>query len=140
MLDAREFTLDSLSEIFAAARKRIADGMEIPRLFRAQDWTPGPGYGRERPQTFGERRAAYQSVIDKIRRGRTFDAIRRRRAAIIEETPACRELIAAIRALENLPLHVRLAERAAPLEARLETIIAGRMAEEDVAAGRHITE
>ena len=115
--------------IFAAARDRISNGQIAPRLFMAQDWTPGPNYGRNRPQTFGERRAAYASVIEDARRieeGRVYNALR---SQIIAETPACQSLIREIRALDNLPFGVRLSDDAAPLTAQLEAIIAGRVAE-----------
>jgi len=119
----------TLSETFAAARHRIANGMVEPRLFMAQDWTPGATYGRPRRLTFGERRVAYQSVIDTIRRIEDGQRYRRVRSMIIDETPACKSLLRRIAALENLPLGMRLEDHAAPLRAELETIIAGRMAE-----------
>lgn len=115
---------------FAAARARIADGLDAPRLFMAQDWTPGPNYGRARPQTFGERRAAYASVIASVESIAASAVYRRRRSLIIDETPACRDLIAQLRDLENLPFGERMETRAAPIRAELETIIAGRLAEE----------
>lgn len=123
----------TLAETFAAARQRIADGREPPRLFMAQDWTPGPNYGRARPQTFAERRAAYASVIASVRRAAASDAYRRLRSQIIDETPACRALIAHLRDLENLPFGERMESRAEPIRAELEAIIAGRMAEEHIA-------
>lgn len=115
--------------IFVAARDRISNGQIEPRLFLAQDWTPGPNYGRSRPQTFGERRAAYASVMEVARRieeGRAYNALRSR---IIAETPACQSLIAQMQALDNLPFGVRLSDDAAPLKVQLEAIIAGRVAE-----------
>ncbi len=119
-----------LSATFAAARARIAGGLEAPSLFMAHDWTPGPGYGRQRPQTFAERRAAYASVIAAVQRIAEGMESRRRRSRIIDETPACRALIAQLQVLDNLPWGVRLADAKAPLEAELEAIIAARMAEE----------
>lgn len=118
-----------LSATFAAVRHRIANGMIEPRLFMAQDWTPGPTYGRNRPQTFAERRRAYESVIETARRIEEGQRYADFRAAIIAETPACRDLIASIRALENLPFGMSMEADAAPLRDELETIIAGRMAE-----------
>ena len=119
-----------LSATFAAARQRIADGREPPRLFMAHDWTPGANYGRPRPQTFAERRAAYASVIASVQRIEAGTTYCRRRSQIIAETPACQALIAELRMLDNLPWGVRLADMKAPLEAELEAIIAGRVAEE----------
>jgi hypothetical protein len=127
-----------LSPIFAAARARIAAGMTAPRLFRAQDWTPGPTYGRERPQTFGERRAAYASIIEDVRRGELAQRYHRQRALIIAESPEARGLIAAVQMLDNLPFGMSLEREAAPMRAKLETIIAGKIAAQQGAndAGR----
>lgn len=122
----------NLATTFAAVRDRIANGMIEPRLFMAQDWTPGPGYGRDRPLTFAERRRAYLSVVETVRRiaeGQRYTAFR---SLIIDETPACRSLIAQIRDMENLPFGERMETHAAPLRAELEAIIAGRMAEASV--------
>lgn len=119
----------TLTETFAAARARIASGMFPPRLFKAQDWTPGPGYGRDRPQTFGERRAAYATICEDVRRIEAGARYMRQRSLIIDETPQCRAIIAAIRQLENLPFGMSMEREAAPLRAELETIIAARMAE-----------
>ena len=122
--------MHKLRELFAAARASIAEGREPPRLFMAQDWTPGPTYGRDRPQTFAERRAAYASVIERVRRGIEGEAYRRRRSLIIAETPACQTIIADLRMMDNLPWGVSLADAKAPLEAKLEAIISAHMAVE----------
>lgn len=122
----------TLSETFAAARQRIADGKEPPRLFVAQDWTPGSNYGRDRPQTFGERRAAYASVIESVRQVEEGARYRRLRSLIIDETPACKSLLRRIDALQDLPFGMSVEREAAPLRAELEAIIAERMAEEAV--------
>lgn len=119
----------NLAQTFAAARQRIADGKEPPRLFKAQDWTPGANYGRERPQTFGERRAAYASVMESVRRIEEGARYRLLRSIIIDESPECQSLIRRLRDLDNLPFGMRLSDHAAPLRAELETIIAGRVAE-----------
>lgn len=126
--------LSALAATFAAARQRIADGREPARLFVAQDWTPGPGYGRERPQTFAERRAAYAGVIENVRRIEAGTRHNNLRGTIIAETPACQNLIRRLRLLDTLPWGENRAAHAAQLEADLEAIIAGRMAELAVAA------
>lgn len=119
----------TLAQTFAAARQRIADGLEPPRLFKAQDWTPGANYGCERSQTFGERRAAYASVIDSVRRIDEGKRYNRLRSIIVAESPECQSLIRRMRDLDNLPFGIRASDYAAPLQAELETIIAGRVAE-----------
>lgn len=119
----------TLAQTFAAVRQRIANGMIEPRLFMAQDWTPGPTYGRERPLTFGERRRAYASVIETVRRIAEGQRYHEVRSAIIADTPACRDLIGRLRDLDNLHFGIRKEDHAAPLRAELETIIAGRVAE-----------
>lgn len=123
----------AIRAMFPKARQRIADGLEPPLLFKAQDWTPGPNYGRDRPQTFAERRAAYAKVIESVRRIEEGQRYRARRALIIDETPACQSLLRRIDDLQNLPFGMSVAREAAPLYAKLEAIIAGRMAEEAVA-------
>ena len=121
--------MTTLAETFASARRRIANGMIEPRLFMAQDWTPGPTYGRDRSLTFGELRRAYASVIETVRRIAEGQRYNDFRSAIIADTPACRDLIQRLRDLDNLPFGIRKEDHAAPLRAELETIIAGRVAE-----------
>ena len=121
----------TLAQTFAAARQRIADGKEPMYAFIRHERVPGGGpfETRRRPLTFGELRAAYADVIQSVRLIDEGARYRRLRSIIVAESLECQSLIRRLRDLETLPFGMRLSDYAAPLQAELETIIAGRVAE-----------
>jgi len=121
----------TLAQTFAAARQRIADGKEPMYAFIRHERVPGGGIfeTRRRPLTFGELRAAYADVIQSVRRIDDGARYNRLRSIIVAESPECQSLIRRLRDLDNLPFGIRASDYAAPLQAELETIIAGRVAE-----------
>lgn len=112
--------------LFQAAKSR---GRNLTAFTRFQDWTPGPNFGKPRRATFAELRKTLAEQIKAIRRIEESRAYVALRSKVIAETPACLDLIQQIRDLDNLPFTVRFSDLQEPLEARLETIIAGRIAE-----------